>query len=102
VNGWVLRKTLQLLRQSNPPLLDWLRSPIVYRKEADTLARLRALAEDDFSAMRGYLDDMSMATKTLREHLHAEEVRYKKYLSLLRPLLAETHLKNEREKNETD
>jgi len=35
VNGWDLRKTLQLLRQSNPTLLEWLRSPIVYLEEAD-------------------------------------------------------------------
>jgi predicted nucleotidyltransferase len=102
VNGWVLRKTLQRLRQSNPPLLEWLRSPIVCREEADTVARLRALAEDGFSAVCGSHHDMSMATKTLREHLRGEEVRYKKYLSLLRPLLVETPLKNEREKNETD
>jgi len=41
VNGWDLRKTLQLLRQSNPTLLEWLRSPIVYREHAE---RQRACA----------------------------------------------------------
>ena len=88
VNGWDLRKTLQLLRQSNPTLLEWLRSPIVYREEADTAARLRALAEDGFSAVRGYHHYVSMAKKNFREHLRGEEVRYKKYLYVLRPLLA--------------
>jgi len=88
VNGWDLRKTLQLLRQSNPTLLEWLRSPIVYREEADTAARLRALAEEGFSAVRGYHHYVSMAKKNFREHLRGEEVRYKKYLYVLRPLLA--------------
>ena len=88
VNGWDLRKTLQLLRQSNPTLLEWLRSPIVYREEARTVARLRALAEDGFSAVRGYHHYVSMARKNFREHLRGEEVRYKKYLYVLRPLLA--------------
>ncbi|NRF72407.1 nucleotidyltransferase domain-containing protein [Aquincola sp. S2] len=88
VNGWDLRKTLLLLRQSNPTLLEWLRSPIVYREEADTVARLRALAEDGFSAVRGYHHYVSMAKKNFREHLRGEEVRYKKYLYVLRPLLA--------------
>ena len=88
VNGWDLRKTLQLLRQSNPTLLEWLRSPIVYREEADTVARLRALAEDGFSAVRGYHHYVSMAKKNFREHLRGDEVRYKKYLYVLRPLLA--------------
>jgi len=88
VNGWDLRKTLQLLRQSNPTLLEWLRSPIVYRDEADTAARLRSLAEEGFSAVRGYHHYVSMAKKNFREHLRGEEVRYKKYLYVLRPLLA--------------
>jgi uncharacterized protein len=88
VNGWDLRKTLQLLRQSNPTLLEWLRSPIVYRDEADTMARLRSLAEEGFSAVRGYHHYVSMAKKNFREHLRGEEVRYKKYLYVLRPLLA--------------
>jgi hypothetical protein len=61
VNGWDLRKALQLLRQSNPTLLEWLRSPIVYLEEADTVARLRALAERGFSAVRGYHHYVSMA-----------------------------------------
>jgi predicted nucleotidyltransferase len=31
ISGWDLRKALQLLRKSNPPLLEWFQSPIVYR-----------------------------------------------------------------------
>ena len=88
VNGWDLRKTLQLLRQSNPTLLEWLRSPIVYREDAATTGRLRVLAEEGFSAVRGYHHYVSMAKKNFREHLRGEEVRYKKYLYVLRPLLA--------------
>jgi len=88
VNGRDLRKTLQLLRQSNPTLLEWLRSPTVYREETDAAARLRALAEESFSAVRGYHHYVSMAKKNFREHLRGEEVRYKKYLYVLRPLLA--------------
>lgn len=30
INGWDLRKTMQMLKASNPTLLGWLRSPIVY------------------------------------------------------------------------
>ena len=29
VSGWELRKALRLLRKSNPPLLEWLKSPVV-------------------------------------------------------------------------
>ena len=88
VNGWDLRKTLQLLRRSNPTLREWLRSPIVYREDTDTVDRLRALTGLGFSALRGYHHSVSMARKNFREHLRGEVVRSKKYLYVLRPLLA--------------
>lgn len=88
INGWDLRKTLQLLRESNPTLLEWLRSPIVYQQEGCWAVRLRELAEEGFSPVRGYHHYVSMAKKNMREHLYGEVVRYKKYLYVLRPLLA--------------
>ena len=88
MNGWDLRKALALLRESNPTLLEWLGSPIVYREEAGTLLRLRALAGQLFSNAKGWHHYVSMAKKNFREHLQADEVRYKKYLYVLRPLLA--------------
>ena len=88
INGWDLRKALGLMRESNPTLLEWLRSPIVYREEAETMARFRALAEQVFSNAKGWHHYASMAKKNVLEHLQADEVRYKKYLYVLRPLLA--------------
>lgn len=88
INGWDLRKALQLLKRSNPTLLEWLRSPIVYMEDVATMARFRHLAETGFSSLRGYHHYVSMAKKNFREHLKGEVVRYKKYLYVLRPLLA--------------
>lgn len=96
VNGWDLRKTLLLLRQSNPTLLEWLRSPIIYREEFETAARLCVLAQEGFSPVRGYHHYVSMAKKNFREHLRGEEVRYKKYLYVLRPLLAARWIRDDR------
>ena len=96
VSGWDLRKALQLLRDSNPTLLEWLRSPIVYRQDEPWAARFRTLAEDGFSPVRGYHHYVSMAKKNLREHLLGEVVRYKKYLYVLRPLLAARWIRQER------
>jgi len=88
VSGWDLRKTLQLLLDSNPTLLEWLRSPIVYASDPAVAARLRALAEAKFELVRGYHHYVSMAKKNLREHLYGDTVRLKKYLYVLRPLMA--------------
>ncbi|QEI04965.1 nucleotidyltransferase domain-containing protein [Pigmentiphaga aceris] len=88
INGWDLRKALTLLRASNPTLLEWLRSPVVYQRADPWFDRLRLLAETHFSPVRGYHHYVSMARKNLREHLYGDVVRYKKYLYVLRPLLA--------------
>jgi uncharacterized protein len=88
VNGWDLRKALKLLRASNPVLLEWLRSPIQYMHDERLAPRLRRLAEQHLSFERAYYHYVSMAKKNCREHLLGEVVRYKKYLYVLRPLLA--------------
>jgi predicted nucleotidyltransferase len=96
VNGWDLRKALQLLRDSNPTLLEWLRSPIVYAQHETFAARLRELAEGGFSPVRAYHHYVSMARRNLREHLQGEVVRYKRYLYVLRPLLAARWIREQR------
>lgn len=88
INGWDLRKALGLLRDSNPTLIEWLRSPIVYRQAEPWAGRLRELAEQGLSPVRAYHHYVSMAKKNLREYLLGDLVRYKKYLYVLRPLLA--------------
>jgi len=88
VCGWELRKALQLMRRSNPTLFEWLDSPVVYREDADVAGRLRALAPDFFSCRKGRWHYRSMAKKNFRGYLQGETVRLKKYLYVLRPLLA--------------
>ncbi len=88
INGWELRKTLQLLLRSNPVLLEWLDSPVVYREEAETVRRLRVLAQTHFSSLKGYHHYLTMAKSNFRGYLQDDQVRLKKYLYVLRPLLA--------------
>ena len=90
VSGWELRKALRLMQASNPVLLEWLRSPVVYREEHAWTARLLALSTQYYSPVRAYHHYLSMAHKTLRAHLRDEDqlVKYKKYFYALRPLLA--------------
>jgi len=88
ISGWDLRKALQLLRKSNPALLEWLSSPIVYREDAPVMARFRELSREYYTpetCMRHYLH---MASGNFREYLQGEKVWTKKYLYVLRPVLA--------------
>ena len=88
VSGWELRKTLGLLRKSNPTLLEWLDSPLVYRQEDQATARLRELAETFYSPPAARNHYLSMARKNFRGYLQDDSVRLKKYFYVLRPLLA--------------
>lgn len=88
VSGWELRKALRPMQASNPVLLEWLRSPVVYHAEPVWVQRLHAFAQQSFSPQRGYYHYLSMARKNLRGYLLGDVVRYKKYFYVLRPLLA--------------
>lgn len=87
VNGWDLRKSLRLFRKSNPPLLEWLQSPIIYREEAATAKTLRNLLPNLYSPTACGYHYLHMAEKNYRGYLRGSEVWTKKYFYVLRPLL---------------
>ncbi|HWB60539.1 MAG TPA: nucleotidyltransferase domain-containing protein [Chthoniobacteraceae bacterium] len=88
MGGWELRKALRLLRKSNPPLLEWLKSPIVYAEDGEFLSGFRQLAAGYYSPVRCFAHYLHMASGQAKQYLKGEEVRLKKYLYVLRPLLA--------------
>lgn len=88
VSGWELRKALRLLRKSNPPFYEWLRSPIVYAEDPLFIKSLRNLSEDHYSSERCFLHYLHMAQGNIREYLTGDVVWLKKYLYVLRPVLA--------------
>jgi predicted nucleotidyltransferase len=89
VSGWDLRKTLRLLRKSNPPLLEWLRSPVVYRYDPAFVAQFGALATEFYSPRRCFRHYLHMACGNWHKYLRGREtVSLKKYLYVFRPLLA--------------
>ena len=49
INGWDLRKALRLFQKSNPPLLEWLSSPIVYKEETSVIKKLKDLIPKSYS-----------------------------------------------------
>lgn len=88
LSGWELRKALRLLRKSNPTLLEWLDSPLVYRQDEAASRRLRELALEFHSPAAVRAHYLAMARNNYRAFLRGDEVRYKKYFYVLRPLLA--------------
>jgi uncharacterized protein len=88
LSGWELRKALRLFRKSNPPLLEWLNSPIVYLEEPFAVNPMRAAAAEYFNPKSCLYHYLSMASGNFREYLKRDLVRTKKYFYVLRPVLA--------------
>ncbi|CBJ79568.1 conserved hypothetical protein [Xenorhabdus bovienii SS-2004] len=86
--GWELRKTLKLLKQANPTLMEWLDSPIIYQADPAATNGLKTMVPHFFSGIKARYHYLSMAKKNFRGYLQGEEVRLKKYFYVLRPLLA--------------
>ncbi|CAG1020199.1 hypothetical protein DOJK_00167 [Patescibacteria group bacterium] len=88
INGWELRKALKLFNKSNPPLLEWLQSPIIYRENSLIMSQIRELLTVHYAPTACLYHYLHMASKNYRGYLQGEDVRLKKYFYVLRPLLA--------------
>lgn len=89
VNGWDMKKALGLMYKSNPPLIEWLTSDIVYRDTLGVRKDLTELAVQFFSPERVLKHYLHMADNNYRRYLQREDgVEIKKYFYVLRPLLA--------------
>jgi uncharacterized protein len=69
-------------------LIEWLDSPIVFRAEAAFFDALRRAAHVTHRPERSFYHYIHMARGNHRQSLGGEQVRLKKYLYVLRPLLA--------------
>lgn len=88
ISGWDLDKTLKLLRKNNPALLEWLASPIIYKKNTSFYREL-CLLSDKIQQPKGLIYHyLHMAKGNFRDYLKQEQVKSKKYFYVLRPLLA--------------
>jgi predicted nucleotidyltransferase len=96
INGWDLKKALQLLRRTNPPLLEWLGSPIIYLERYTVAEKMRQLAKEYYSPSACLYHYLHMARGNFREYLQGDIVWVKKYFYVLRPILAMKWIEEER------
>ncbi|MDR1977003.1 MAG: nucleotidyltransferase domain-containing protein [Campylobacteraceae bacterium] len=87
-SGWDLRKALFLMNKSNPVLFEWLKSPIVYRKNDYFYNIMQELSKVYFSPISSAYHYLNMAKGNYRKYLQTDEVKIKKYFYVLRPILA--------------
>ena len=89
IGGWELRKALNLLIKPNPVLLEWLRSPIVYRADGEAMVKLLDLAETTTHRRPSAYHYLHLCRSQYRRFVEGQErVKLKKYFYVLRPALA--------------
>ncbi|WHY68447.1 nucleotidyltransferase domain-containing protein [Neobacillus sp. SuZ13] len=88
INGWEIRKALKLFRKSNPPLMEWLHSGIVYYQAFSLVDQLKAIQNQVFLPQSALYHYLNMAKGNFRDYLRGDHVKIKKYFYVLRPVLA--------------
>lgn len=86
--GWDIVKALKLFKNSNPPLFEWLSSPIVYQDAGSAIEKMRSLLPKFYSPKSCLYHYLSMAKKAYKAYLVGEKIEVKKYFYALRPILA--------------
>lgn len=87
INGWDLRKTLELIYKSNSVPFEWLQSPIVYYGDKTFTDELWALCQSYFCPRTNIHHYLGVARGAM-ESLKDNEIGIKKLFYVLRPLLS--------------
>ena len=88
ISGWDLRKSLRLLWKSNPPLLERIQSPIIYKVDSEFLININSIAQKTYSRIATIHHYLSMAKKAFDEVTSLQEYKLKKFFYALRASVA--------------
>ncbi|WP_449540283.1 nucleotidyltransferase domain-containing protein [Ferdinandcohnia sp. Marseille-Q9671] len=90
-SGWELTKALRLFRKSNPALLEWLHSSIVYYQESSLLENIQKLEPIVFSPVPCIYHYAKMAKANFKR-IQEKGADIKTYINVIRPLLVATYI----------
>lgn len=88
ISGWDLRKSLRLIWKSNPPLIERIQSPIIYKCDDEFLTGMTTIAKETYSRIATIHHYLSMAKKCYEEVIGKEEYKIKKFFYALRSAIA--------------
>lgn len=86
--GWDIKKALALLKRSNPSLMEWINSPIVYIGEEHFMYDLEFLAKICFNPTKAMYHYQRIYVKHDERYLQKQGYPMKRYLYYLRGILA--------------
>ena len=89
INGWDLRKALNLMLKANPILCEWMRSPVVYMEEPGFSNEIRALIDQIDERPAASHHHLSLLRSNYQRQIENHEtIKLKKYFYCLRPAYA--------------
>ena len=88
INGWDIKKALLQYKKSNPTLLEWLSSPIIYMENYCAAQKMRDLLPAYFSPVPTIYHYLHIARNKFAEVMSTDQVKIKRYFYILRPILA--------------
>ena len=88
LSGWDLKKSLNLLWKSNPPLLERIQSPIIYKSNPEFLLGINELSKSTYSKIATMHHYLSMSIKMFYEIKDNENIKLKKLFYALRTATA--------------
>ena len=86
--GWDIKKALMLLKRSNPSLMEWINSPIVYRAEEHFVNDLKQLAKECFNPTKAMYHYQRIYVKHDERYLQKQGYPMKRFMYYLRGILA--------------
>ena len=84
ISGWELKKSLRLLKKSNPPLLERIQSPIIYKVDNEFAKDFAQTAKNCYSKIATIHHYLSMAKKIKKEIEYEKDFKLKKFFYALR------------------
>lgn len=88
ISGWDLRKSLRLLWKSNPPLLERIQSPIIYKCDNTFLLEINSVAKKLYSRIATIHHYLSMSKNCYFEIENLDNYKLKKLFYALRTAVA--------------
>lgn len=86
--GWDIKKALALLKRSNPSLMEWIKSPIVYKSNDSFMRDIVPLAKKCFNPTKAMYHYQRIYVKHDERYLQKQGYPMKRYLYYLRGILA--------------
>ncbi|MGY3724659.1 hypothetical protein SAMN05421767_1133 [Granulicatella balaenopterae] len=88
INGWDLKKFLQLAYKSNATCFEWINSPIVYQARPAEVGILQKVTNAYFDGKKSVYHYWNIAQTNYQSSLESSEISIKKYFHILKSLLS--------------